>query len=467
MRARLLCAAALAAVLVSCTSAAPPQSPTSSPSSIASAPSSASASGPTPSPGAPAWLTFNRDPARTGFDPSSPVLGSPRLTWASADLDGAVYAQPLVLDGRVLVVTENDSAYALDAATGRVMWRTHLGEPVPRSALPCGNIDPTGITGTPVVDPSTGLMYAVAFVQPGRHQLVAIDTETGRVWFRRPADPPGVDPLVHQQRAALIISSGRVYGAFGGLFGDCGQYHGLVVGVALDGSGPLLAYAVPSEGEAGIWAPSGPALDSDGNLVVATGNSSSMGTFDFGNSVIRLSPDLRAIDWFAASNWIALNQGDTDLGSVGPAILPGGLVFQIGKEGIGYLLRLSDLGGIGGEAFSGPVCSGGAFGGVAVAPPFVYVPCTDGVVGLRLGSGPSFSVAWTGPGFSAGPPIVAGGAVWSVDIGGGSLVALDTHTGRHLFDAAIGAVTHFASPSAAAGRLYVAAETRVMAFSGV
>jgi outer membrane protein assembly factor BamB len=387
--------------------------------------------------------------------------------WTSPPLDGDVYAEPLVLGSRVFVATENDSVYALRTGTGEVIWRAHLGSAVPQSALPCGNIDPTGITGTPAIDARTGTLYAVAFTLPGRHDLVAIDTSTGRVRFRRSVDPEGADPLVHQQRGALLIANGRVYVPFGGLFGDCGAFHGMVVGWSLDGSGPMLVYQVPSQGRAGIWAPSGASIDPTGNLLVATGNGDSATTFDFGSSVIRLSPRLRMIDWFAPRNWAALNSGDTDLGSIGPAVLPNGLVFQSGKEGVGYLLRLDHLGGIGGESFQGDVCPGGAYGGTAADSPFVYVPCTDGLVALRLTAGPGFEVAWRATGFDAGPPILAGGAVWCVDIGSGRLLAFDHSTGHELFSASIGQVAHFATPTAVDGTIYVAASQRLIAFAGV
>src|SRR6266498_4772271 len=202
MRVRLLVAATLASLLVACNSGGT-ASPSSSSPPIPSIETSSPPFSPSGSPGDADWLTYHRDPARTGFDPSSTPVGSVKRAWTSPKLDGAIYAQPLVLGGRILVATENDSIYALDVGTGKVVWRTRLGEPVPRSLLPCGNIDPTGITGTPVVDSASGLLYAVAFVQPGRHELVAVDTASGKVRFRRAADPQGTDSLVHQQRAAL------------------------------------------------------------------------------------------------------------------------------------------------------------------------------------------------------------------------------------------------------------------------
>jgi outer membrane protein assembly factor BamB len=474
VRIRPLGAVAVAVLLVACSSGsgtgqspAPPSSASVSPSGAPS--TGASPTGPSPSGSISeaAWLTYHRDAARTGFDDSSPPIGSVRQAWTSPDLDGAIYAQPLLFEGRLLVATENDSVYALDAQSGNILWQTHLGEPVPRSSLPCGNIDPTGITGTPVIDPATGLLYAVDFVQPGRHELVAVDTSNGQVRFRHAADAAGADPLVHQQRAALAISGERIYAAYGGLFGDCGDYRGTVVGLALDGSGPLLAYRVPTQREAGIWGPSGPAVEPSGDLLVATGNSESTSSFDFGNSVIRLSPDLQPLDSFAPANWLELNAGDVDLGSVGPALLSDGLVFAVGKEGVGYLLDLDHLGGIGGESFSGPVCGGGAFGGTAAMGSLVFVPCTGGLAALEVGAGPSFRMLWEAPDFHAGPPIVAGGAVWTVALGSGDLLGFDVRSGRQIFKTALGSVANFASPLAAGGRLYVAADRRVVAFSGV
>ncbi|HEX9124668.1 MAG TPA: PQQ-binding-like beta-propeller repeat protein, partial [Actinomycetota bacterium] len=169
MRLRVLAAIGLVGVLASCTTGADSSA---SPSSSATPPTPAvppthvpPAPQPSGSDGAADWLTYHRDPARSGVDPSSPPLGRPRLAWTSAQLDGDVYAQPLVFGDRVFVATEHDSVYALDAGTGTVIWRTNLGDPVPQAFLPCGNIDPTGITGTPAIDPASGLLYAVAFVQ--------------------------------------------------------------------------------------------------------------------------------------------------------------------------------------------------------------------------------------------------------------------------------------------------------------
>src|SRR5215470_12651289 len=125
---------------------------TSAEGTAASAATSAAADQPTPanSPVAPVgidWTTYHRDAARTGVAPAQPTAGPLSIAWRR-HLDGAVYGQPLVIGGLVIAATEGDTVYGLDRATGNIRWHVHLGTPVPLSALPCGDIDPLGITGT-------------------------------------------------------------------------------------------------------------------------------------------------------------------------------------------------------------------------------------------------------------------------------------------------------------------------------
>jgi outer membrane protein assembly factor BamB len=408
------------------------------------------------------WRTYHRNLSRTGLDPSSPRLGRVRRAW-TREVDGQVYAEPLIIAGRVIVATEANSVYALNARSGGVLWRARLGQPVDGSTLPCGNIDPSGITGTPAIDAAGQTVYVVAFLAPARHELFALNAATGAVRWRRAIDAPGADPQVHQQRAALALSRGRVYIAYGGLFGDCGDYHGWVVSApAGNPGGALQSFQVPTQREGAIWAPSGPAVNRSGNLFVATGNGSSTSSFDFGNSVIRLTPSLRRSAFWAARNATALNATDTDLGSTGPLLLPGGRVFVIGKEGVAYLLNAGRLGGIGGQIRSRSVCDG-AFGGSAYAAGIVYAPCTGGLVALRART---LLTAWRGPGFRAGPPIVAGGAVWTVDLDGGTLYALDARTGRVRLRTGIGDPAQFTTPTAADGSIYVGGGAQVIALRG-
>jgi outer membrane protein assembly factor BamB len=438
----------------------------SSESSSASAPSTPPATSQAPAQPAAAgtaWPTYHRDLARTGNDPRAPRATRVRRAW-SGSVDGDVYAEPLVVGGRVVAATENNSLYAFSAASGRRLWRTHLGSPVAGSSLPCGNIDPSGITSTPAIDTKRGIVYAVAFLAPARHELAAIDLSSGRVRWRRAIDPPA-DPKVHQQRGALALANGRVYVPYGGLFGDCGNYHGWVVSVPAGSPGGAQAnFMVPTHREGAIWAPSGPSVDGRGRLFVSTGNGDSTSSFDFGNAVIRLSPSLQRQSYFAPTNAAALNGTDTDLGSVGPLLLPGGRVFAIGKEGIAYLLDANNLGGIGHPLASRRLCDS-AFGALAYAGGNVYVPCTNGVVAVRVGSR-SMSVAWRGPGFRAGPPIVAGGLVWTIDLDGGQLEGLSAGSGRVAFRAGIGSPPQFSTPSESGGRLFVSGGKRVLAFTG-
>jgi outer membrane protein assembly factor BamB len=411
-----------------------------------------------------AWPTYHRDLARTGLDSTSPPLAQVRQKWTT-QIDAQLYAEPLVAGGRVFAATEGNSLYALDAGTGRPLWRVRLGTPVDGATLPCGNINPSGITGTPAIDAGHRTVYAVGFLQPAHHVLFAVNLATGRVRWRRAIDPPGADPKVHQQRAALALSRGRVYVAYGGLFGDCGGYHGWVVSVPASGpSGTLQAFQVPTQREGAIWAPSGPAVDARGNLFVATGNGSSTNSFDFGNSVIRLSPSLQRTAFWAPRNAATLNAQDTDLGSTGPLLLPGDRAFIIGKEGVAYLLDAGRLGGIGAQLASRAVCSG-AFGGSAYAAGLVYVPCVDGLVAVRA-TGGALAGGWRGPGFRAGPPIVAGGAVWTVDLDAGVLYALNARTGAVRFRASIDRPAQFTTPTGADGWIYVGGGNRVFAFTG-
>lgn len=429
----------------------------------------ATASPPAPAPARPAaagaWLTYHGNLARTGQDTTSPPLGQVRRAWTH-QLDGKVYAQPLVAGDRVIAATEGDSVWALDVRTGATLWRRKLGTPVDGSSLPCGNIDPSGITSTPVVDSRSRTVYAVGFLRPAHHVLFALNLTNGRVRWRRPIDVPGADPRVHQLRAALALSRGRVYVAYGGLFGDCGDYFGRVVSAPAGGPrGALRTFRVPTGRRGAIWAPPGPSIDAQGNLFVSTGNGVSHRGLNLGNSVIRLSPSLRRTSFWQPRNAADLDAHDTDLGSTGPLLLPGGRVFMIGKEGVGYILNASRLGGAGGQLAAHSVCTA-AFGASAYADGLVYAPCVDGLFALRL-TRRGFVRAWQGPGFRAGGAILSGGAVWTVDLDGGTLYALDPRTGATRFRADVGNPAQFTSPAAGGGSIFVGGGSQLVAFAGV
>ena len=461
MRRLVIATAAVALVLAACSSSSKSTSSSSSPTTTVPASTSVTARSPAP---AGDWPTYHHDAARTGVADDQAPMGQVHRLWDSPTLDGDVYAQPLVVAGRVIAATEGDSVYAFDAGTGAQTWRAQLGAPVDGARLPCGNIDPSGITGTPVADPSSDTLYVVAFLAAGaHHELFALDLSNGTVRWHRAIDPPGLSGRVEQERGALTIVKGRVYVPYGGLLGDCGPYKGSVVSSALDGQGDLTSYVVPTTREAGIWHPGGPAVDGSGDLWVSTGNSVSSGNFDYANAVVHLSPQLEAVDFFAPTNWLRLNQGDTDLGSIGPALVGTNRVVAAGKQGIAYLLDRAHLGNIGGALTSIQACNGGAFGTAAVQGAQVFVPCTDGLVAIGT-AGDKLTVAWRRPG-RAGPPIVAAGLVWELD-GTGALVGLDPASGQQRFTIEGGnPASRFVSLAAAGGRLYVAPSNKLTAFA--
>lgn len=388
------------------------------------------------------WTMYHNDLARTGYLPSMPDPQKLAPAWMQS-LDGAVYAEPLVVDGHVIVATENDTIYSLDATTGKIQWQKNVGTPVPQRGLPCGNIFPLGITGTPVYDPATKLVFAVAEVLGPRHTLVGLDIQTGAIKLQRSADLPSMDARAHQQRAALALWKNIVYFAYGGLNGDCSDYIGRVIGSQTNGQGPLLSYQVPTKREAGIWATPGPVIDANGNLYIAVGNGDATnGKWDHSDSVLRLSPTLQLEDGFAPTNWGRQNAADQDLGSMGPVLLSDNQIFTDGKAGKGYLLDATNLGGVGGQLLEQNVCN--AFGGSATTGSVIFVPCTDGLLQLTIRSG-TINRGWRAPAGINGSPIIGGNTVYTIGIG--TLYALDRQTGKIRAQATVGENPHFATPT--------------------
>ena len=456
-----LLAAAVLTAACSATSAGGRTAETSLPATASTSPQSQSAAASSTAAADQGWLTYHQSASRTGADPTSPPLSSPALGWRSPALDGPIWAEPLVDGGHVLVATEGGSVYALDGRTGGVVWRTHVDDPISLSRLPCGDVSPLGITGTPVVDPATQTIFVAAERSDGSHELAALSVSDGSILWRRVIDAPGTVPLDQQQRAALALAGGRVVVALGGLDGDCGTYRGYVVSVSEDGAGAIDTYTVPVINRAGIWAPSGPAVAASGDILVATGNSQPGGSFDFSNSVIALDSSLHEVGYFAPTDWRLLSEDDLDLGSTGP-MLDGGSVLVAGKDGILYLLRAGALGGIGGQVTEVSLGSG-AFGGLALDGQTVLVPTQTHLDAVTL-QGDSLQLSWRGP--ATWPPIVAGGAVWAVTRGGADLVALSPAGGGQLFSYPLGAVENFTTPAASDGWVYVGAGTQVVGIDG-
>ncbi len=405
------------------------------------------------------WTTYHRDNQRTGYIANTPDPHSLSKSWAK-QLDGAVYAEPLVVGNRVIVATEGDSLYALDPATGNVQWHTNVGTPVPQSTLPCGNIDPLGITGTPVYDPATGLVYAVAEVSGPAHILVGVDVTNGQVKVRRSVDTDGMDPRAHQQRAALTLANGMIYIPYGGLDGDCSDYIGRVVASRTDGQGALLVYRVPTTREGGIWATPGASVDADGNLFVSVGNGEvTSGQWDHSDSILKLSPTLELLDAFAPTTWASENAGDVDMGSQGPVLLPNNFVFAAGKSGKGYTLRASALGGIGGQVDVQDVCH--SYGGAATVGSTIFIPCTEGVRQVSVDANGKMHLGWQASGNIFGSPIVGGHTVYSIS--SDTLYALNMDSGQVVTSLNVGQMNRFATPTIAGSSLFIGTMTGITA----
>jgi len=285
-------------------------------------------------------------------------------------ISGNVYAQPLYVEGgpggraKVIVATESNNVYALDAVTGTVIWQRNVGPPV-TSGLPCGNISPLGITGTPVVQLASRSLFFDAMINGAikKHFIFSLNVDTGATnagWsvdVNATARYNGMTftSSIQNQRAALGLVNGVVYVPYSGHFGDCGTYHGWVVGVPINNPSSVIAWAPRAIG-GGIWGHGGVASDGT-NMFVITGNTfNTGGHWGGGEAIIRLragpvfsgSP----IDYWAPTNWLSLDNGDTDLGGCGavlidvPGATPSQLALALGKDGKAYLLNRNNLGGI-------------------------------------------------------------------------------------------------------------------------
>jgi hypothetical protein len=273
-------------------------------------------------------------------------------------------------------------------------------------------------------------------------------------------DAPGSRPIDQLQRTGLALDAGRIIVGYGANAGDCGFYNGWLVTVHEDGTS-MQSVEVDSQqpGSGGsIWASgNAPAIDAAGDIWSATGNGPET-SFGYQESVIKLDPNLNLLDWWAPSDWSALDHNDTDIGSSMPVLLPGGFVFEIGKGGTGYLLSGGSLGHTGGSSYSRSVC-GGSWGGGIYANGVLYVACSDGMYAetLNTASGTYAPLAgWAGGAYGIDAPTFAGGLVWSTDYTNGTLYGLDPSTGATKFSANLNGFEHFTSPSAGGGRLFVA-----------
>ena len=454
----------------------------------------------------------------------------PGLTWERArnihldpsfhpQIAGHLYAQPLFWRpsgspaGQLIVATEDNNVYAIDASSAREIWVRPLGRPVPLSTLPCGNIDPLGITGTPVIDEATQAIYLDAMVADAagsHHRVFALSLKDGSPLPGWPVDIAEVlaargqrfNARNQNQRGALAILDRRVYIPYGGHYGDCGQYRGWVVGISLRDPRDVVSWNTRGRG-GGIWAPGGIAGDGR-SLFVATGNTIDVANWSDGEAVFRLAPDLRRRDgpedFFAPTDWRTLDSRDADLGGTNPLPLnvPSAgatqpLILALGKDARAFLLDRNRLGGIGGSLASEIVATRPIRTAPAAYPAGegVYVAfqgpgahCPDArrddaltILQIRDGSPPTLVTGWCGALRGEGSPIVtttdgrSNPIAWILGAEGDDrLHGYRGDTGEPLFagggpgDAMTG-LRHFQDLVAAGDRLYVGADGHLYAFA--
>ncbi|MBF6065681.1 PQQ-binding-like beta-propeller repeat protein [Nocardia terpenica] len=385
--------------------------------------------------------------------------GSAAAAGTTLTLDGAVYGQPVVSGDTIYAATENGTVYAV--ANSAVRWQTHVADPIPESSLPCGDIDPEGITGRPALDTAAHRLYVVAETSDAHHVLFGLDSESGAVTMQLTIDPPFGDSPSYLQRPALTLANGHVYAAFGGNAGDCGNYTGAVAAVDLSNNS-VAWYQSSTSGRGGIWAPGSPA-QAGGLLYYSVGNGNAGPGADYDNtdSVVALTPDLRRADFFAPATWAADNAADKDLGSMNPALVGSHIVIA-GKAGDGYVLDAAHLGGISSVAPAFTGCR--AFGGAAVADDIAYLPCTTGTTAVRIAADGTATVLWHATVPANGQPILASGHVWVTDWHSGTLYALDPATGAATQQFPTDTLPHFATPAAAGSTIVLGTMTGLAFF---
>jgi outer membrane protein assembly factor BamB len=441
---------------------------------VAALPALASTHGSEPA-GTPSWTVYHDGPAGRGVADGVGSVDTATRAWTSPALNGQLYGEPLVFGNRVYVATENDTVYALSATTGAVAWSTQLGTTVPAGThLLCSNIVPNvGITGTPVIDPARHEIFVVADeLKNGSpaHMLTGLNTATGRVELSQDVDPPGQAPKNLLQRTGLTIDHGRVIFGFGGNAEMCGLYRGRVVSVPETGGTPsfFTVDAAPGDNHGAVWmGGAAPAVGSNGDVWVATGNgplTSAKHPYDDSDGLLELTPTMHLVQYFAPANWLINNSDDLDM-TIEPVLLPDGQVILTGKNTIVFLLNGKHLGGIGHQqAQLGPVCTTNIDGGSADAGMTVFLPCLGDIIAIKaVRSPPALHLLWNSD-TGGGPPIVAGGLVWTIGQNG-SLYGLDPANGKIRQQAAIGRpANHFPTPGIGAGLLLAPSADNVVAF---
>jgi hypothetical protein len=325
--------------------------------------------------------TASQNNLRDGWDQNEPTLTQAAVQGGQfgqifkTSVNGQVYAQPLIIGNMLIVATETDWVYGINATTGAIVWKTSLGTPYNISS--CKDLQPDiGVTSTPVYDPNTGSVYVMALIKESSYEfhLVGLDVNTGAVTLKqRIAGSPTNDSHISfqaipqdQRTGLLLMDNGWVYAAFASHC-DHKPYAGYVAGVNVE-QRPIQTTlwtdeAGVSDDQAGIWQSGGGMMsDGSGRIFFTSGNGVSPAKGpgnkppgQLAESVVLLQPQsngsLQANQFFSPSDAPILDQGDKDFGAGGPVGLPFGtstyphVMVQGGKKGFLYLLNRDDLTG--------------------------------------------------------------------------------------------------------------------------
>ena len=317
-------------------------------------------------------FTYHNDNARTGQSLNEITLTPTNVSSATfgklfaLTADGKIDAQPLYvsavpISGKgthnlLIVASEHDSAYGFDADTGATLWQVSLlksGETT-SDDRGCGQVTPEiGITATPVIDGTRGIVYVVAMSKDSAgsyaQRLHALNLRNGA---EMPGGPTGIqatfpgtgddsnngtvifDPKQYKERPGLLLLNHVVYTSWSSHC-DIRPYTGWVIGYdAFTLKQVSVLNLAPNGSGASVWASgAGPAADSQGNIYLLAAN----GTFDttlsatgfplqgdFGNAFLKLSATktLAVADYFNMFNTVAESSVDEDLGSGGALVLP-------------------------------------------------------------------------------------------------------------------------------------------------
>ena len=406
-----------------------------------------------------------------------------------ASFSGNVYAQPLYWKpagktlGLLIVATEGNLILGINAETGATVWQTQLPASVTSSELPCGNINPEGVTGTPVIDSENGRVYFDALVETTsgpRQMIYALFVTTGKIVPGWPvnlqsalsAKGIGFDSTTQGQRSAVLFFQGSLYIDYAARSGDCGTYHGIVVQIQAANHAIEGYWATRGDG-GGIWAQGGAASDGD-NLFITTGNTfNANNDWSDGEAILRLKPglahSLATKDYFTPANWQSLDNSDADLGSTEALPLTVGgkaRLIAMGKDGNAYLVSRVTLGGIGAQIATAKVSNNGI-----ITAPAVYNTTTSTLVAFTSYSGLSCSgtnitmlsvtsdpttpitVKWCATFNGRGAPIITTSGsglnpiVWVVGAEGDNrLHAFDANTGAVLYAGGTGTAMRRPAP---------------------